>query len=152
MELFYVEHKARSVYGCVSFFLLFFIAGGFILATACAFILGGWFFGVLFGMIAAFLVFLCFNCIYGFIWNEIFRFGIRDDVLWWDFPRWPKSTGGIPLDDVCNITIWQSGQLKITTRDGTSQRLSLCMPTRKLRKVLNDHYPDVLVEFIESAD
>ena len=116
---------------------------------------GGWVWlpAIIFGPIAAFLMFLCFSYIYGFVKNEVWRLGIRDDIIWWESPRWPRSEGFIPLDDVCKLTINDNeGKLEVTTRDGTTRRTRCSAWGQKLRDILRDHYPNVAIEFIERID
>lgn len=150
MELFYSEQKARSVFGCVVFLFLLFLAVAFILVTIAE-AMNKSTLTLLPGLASTWLVFWCFSYIYGFIKNEVWRFGIRDDFIWWDSPRFPRSAGSIPLSDVCKVTIYEgSGRMDIITRNGTSQRIP-CFRTRKAKDVLSEHYPWVAIEFIEGT-
>jgi hypothetical protein len=108
---------------------------------------------IIFGLFAVFLVVLCFSFIFAFISNKVWRFGICDDFIWWDSPRWPRSKGSIPLADVCKIKIWEGlSKLDVTMKNGTSQRIPCFVANRHLNEILNNHYPSVAVEFIEGAD
>jgi|SRR5208283_443351 len=104
------------------------------------------------GLFSAFFLFWCFSYIYGFIKNEVWRFGIRDGVIWWDSPRWARSAGFIQLDDVCNVTIYEGeGKLRVTTRDGMTRSIPCCAAAGKLRAIFREHYPSVAIEFIKST-
>jgi hypothetical protein len=150
MGLLSCEQRARSVGGCAVFLLLLVLAGAFTLATIAMYLQSDWSV-VVAGPIAAFMVFLCFSYIFGFVKNEVWRFGIRDDTIWWDSPRWPRSAGAIPLDDVCKVTVYEGGgKLEVTMWDGTTRRISCCAAAGKLRAILSEHYPCVAIEFIES--
>jgi hypothetical protein len=145
MELLNCEQKARSVGGCAAFLFALFLCGCFSLPIAGILVRGwGWLAAIVFGPFAAFLLFLLFLCvtfIYGLIKNEAWRLGIRDDIIWWESPRWPRSEGFLPLRDVCKVTINDNeGKLEVTTRDGTTLRTRCCSWGPKLRAILRDHY------------
>jgi hypothetical protein len=147
MELLNWEQRARSAYGCFGFVFVLVLAA-FPLLALIEVPLQGW---LCPGLFSAFFLFWCFSCIYGFVKNEVWRFGIRDDVIWWDSPRWPRSAGFIPLNDVCKVTIHEgAGRLIITARDGTSRRIP-CNASRQVQAILNEHYPSVAIEFIEGT-
>lgn len=93
MELMNYEERTRSFKGCAVFLFALFLAGGFSLATIVIFWQREWLGLVIFGSVAAFLLFLCGSFIYGFVKNDVWRFGIRDNVIWWDSPRWPRLRG-----------------------------------------------------------
>ena len=143
MELLNWEQRARSPYSCFVFGFVLVLA----MLPALAMIqlpLQGW---LCPGLFSAFFLFWCFSFIYGFVKNEVWRFGIRDNVIWWDWPRWPRSAGFIPLDDVCKVIIHEgAGKLTVTTRDGTSRRIP-CYASRQVRAILSEHYPNVAIEF-----
>ena len=155
MELLNCEQKARSVGGCAAFLFALFLGSVFSVCTLLI-LIPDWavkLVGLIFGSIGIFLLFLCVTFIYGLIKNKAWRLGIRDDVIWWESPRWPRSEGLIPLDDVCNVRINDNeGKLEVTTRDGTTRRTRCCSWGPKLRDILRDNYPNVAIEFIKRVD
>jgi len=155
MELLNCEQRARSFGGCAGFLFVLFLCGGFSFFTLFIF-LPDWaarLAGTVVGTIAAFLLFACLGFIYSFVRNDVWRFGIRDDVIWWDSPRWPRSAGVIPLDDVSKVTIYEgTNKLRVTMRDGTTRRIPCFAAAKNLRAIFHEHYPSVAVEFIKSAD
>ena len=155
MELLNCEQRGRSFGGCAVFLSVLLLGGFASFLTLLTFVpdWGARLAGIVSGMIAAFMLFLCFSCIYGFVKNEVWRFGIRDNVMWWESPRWPRSAGFIPLDDVCKVTIYEGvSRLKVTTRDGTTRCIPCYAVATNLRSILRDHYPNVAIEFIEGSD
>lgn len=155
MELLNCEQKARSQGACHAIIISLLVGGCFSLATLGFFSFGvrPWQRTIVFGPIAAFALFRCISRIYAFVNNEVGRFGIRDDVIWWDSPRSPRSAGFIPLGDVCKVSIYEgSSKLRVTMRDGTIRRIPWSAPfaaSRQLRAVLSEHYPSVDIEFVE---
>ena len=151
MELFSYEQRARSVTGCAVFLLVLFLAGCFFLVTTAMCLERNWSV-IIAGSAAVFLLFLCGSFIYGFAKNEVWRFGIRDNVIWWDSPRWPRSLGFISLDDVCKVTIYDNThKMKITMRDGKTRRI-FCSPAgKKVQAIFREHYPSVAIEFIQDS-
>lgn len=153
-KLIYREQKPRSIYGCALALFLVVLTGGFGLATASAFLQGGWtvVFIVPFGLIVAILVFFVFAWSYGFLRNDVWQFGIRDDRLWWYSPFWPHSEGSIPLETVCKVKVREGpSRLEVTMRDGSNHRIPCLGAARAVRDVLVAHYPAVAIEFIEDS-
>ena len=148
MELLNCEQRVRSFGGCAGFAFVLFLAGLPALALIELPLRGC----LCPGLFSAFFLFWCLSYIYGFIRNEVWRFGIRDGVIWWDSPRWPRSAGFIQLDDVCKLTIYEGGgKLRVTTRNGMTRRIPCCAAAEELRAIFREHYPSVDIEFIEST-
>ena len=108
--------------------------------------------GILLGTVVLAL-FACINHICFFVKNERWQYGIRDNVIWWDSPYWPRSAGFVLLDNVCKVRIRAgTGNLQVTLRDGSTQRIpwNAWPPAEEqLRDILTQHYPSVAIEFIE---
>jgi hypothetical protein len=158
MELLYWEDKARTYGGCAVIIASFFLGSCFSILSLGLFLIGGWawlpaFFS---GAFAAFLLFGCIRYIRGFLNNKVERFGICNDVIWWDVPFFPRRAGFIPLNEVCKLTICaDAGKLKVTKRDGTIQRIPWSAwnsAAEQLRAVLIQHYPSIAIEFIERIE
>ena len=151
MELLNHQQRPRSTYGCAVFLFLVFLTGAFSLGTAGVLMQKEWG-GFWVPVCTAALLFFCLSYIYGFIKNEVWRFGIRDGSSWWDSPRWPRSAGSVSLDDVRKVTIYEGlSRLEISKHDDTCQRIP-CFCPKRVKDVLSEHYPCVAVEYIEAAD
>lgn len=98
------------------------------------------------------LLFLSARCILAFMRGDTWRLTIRDGLLSWSYPRWPKSVGAIDLARVCKATIYHSGGnwLLVTFSDETTQRIMLIGWPRRVRDFIVEHYPHIEVTFREA--
>ena len=151
VELFYRELKMRSVFGYLAVPVIIVALGLGIVMLMGGCMMQEWLPRFGFGLFGLSLLFLSISFLYGFARNEVRRFGIRDDAIWWDSPRWPRSSGSIPLDNVNKVTILEGEKLLVTMQDGTVRRVPWRVMGETARTVLIEHYPHVAVKFIRSS-
>ena len=74
--------------------------------------------------IGLFLLFLFFSCVYAFINGENWELGIKNNHIWWDYPRWPKSKGSIELKNISKVTIRDDSfcNIKIEFNSGENKK------------------------------
>ena len=158
MELLNCEHRARSYDGCGVIVLTLFLGGCFSVLTFLVVVPDWWakLAGIFLGTFGAFVLAACICHIYFFVKNERWQYGIRDNVIWWDSPHWPRFAGFILLDNVCKVNICaRTGKLQVTMRDGSTQRIpwNAWPPAEEqLRDILTQHYSSVAIEFTERTD
>ena len=80
--------------------------------------------------------------------DDVWRMGIRDETLWWDSPRWPRSKGSVPIVDIREVVIRESQWLTITTAHGMIHHIEYIGDPGGLRDFLGEHYPDTALKFI----
>jgi hypothetical protein len=154
-DLLNCERRARSYAGCAVIVATLFLGGCFSALTLLV-VVPDWrakLTGIFLGTVGVFVLLACISHILSFLKNERWQYGIRDDVIWWDSPYWPRSTGFIPLDTVCKLIIHAgTGKLLITMLDGSTKRIpwnAYYPAEEQLRDVLIQHYPSVAIEFTE---
>ena len=156
MELFYHEMKMRSVWGYIAVpFMVIFLGFGILMLIGA--LIGAsigreyWVFELCLSLAGAFVLFISLSFFYGFIMDDVRRFGIRDNNIWWDSPRWPNSSGSISLDNVSKVTILEGCKLVVTMRDGSVRRIPWPVMGEAVRTILSEHYSHVAVKFIMSS-
>ena len=107
-----------------------------------------WVYLSLMGSVEVAFAYYSVRLVISYIYNDAWRIGIRNETLWWDSPRWPKSKGSVPMADVCKVVIRESMELAITMTNGTIHRIHLIGDPEGLRDFLCEHYPGVAIKFI----
>jgi len=106
----------------------------------------------IFVVIGVALVVLLCSGIYAFIRGETWSMSIKDGVLTWHYPRWPKSSGSISLSTVLSIVINDcSSSLVIKCAGGEAQKVRLVGHASRLRDYMATYYPQIAVEYVDGT-
>jgi hypothetical protein len=137
---YYIIEKGRSFLAILVTALsalvavLFFIGGTFLLVSG----------GIIFSLITL-------RGVVAFIKDDFQHLIIENDILSWNYSRWPKSKGQIDLSTVCYVRLDSDASLSASFTDGTSRRIKVIGSVYEFRDFLRQHYPQIQLEFIEGG-
>lgn len=148
---FHYTQKGRGLYSLLFTAFVAFLAAAFLI-IAVASVVSRSPVILIAGPVALFLLFLTVSGLYAFFKGEQWSFHIRDGLLEWSYPRWPKSRGSIALRGVRKVVVNDGVHtLFLTLEDGTTRTIKFFGVGAYLRDYLKESFPHLAVEFLEGS-
>jgi len=133
--------NSRGIYSSFAILFTLFISIGFILTGQIIFMVLGF---LLFFFLGRGLI----SIIRNYQWNT----KVENNVVFWNYPKWPKSQGSIDLITIREISIDDAGgYLEFTDHGGDVKKQKIIAPMRRLYLHLQKSNPEIKLEFFEGS-
>jgi hypothetical protein len=141
MKSFESIQRGRGVYYIFGTIFALLLSTGFILAENSFLKILGILFGI--GFLGG---------VYSFIKNYEWTLEIKNNILSWSYPMWPKSAGCIDLDNADKIIVNNtSGKLIFRFKNGEKKKLRMVASGHEIYSYLKENFPDIILEFWDST-